>query len=426
LHIDKKLMHRIFGLIAGCIVFAWLILDTARATQLFNSIWGLIAPFVAGAGIAFVFNVPMRAIERQLEGMKKDGLRRTFSIVLTILCLVLVIMFVFELLIPQLRLTIASLTEKIPAFIDRTAQNLMVLVAENPELGTWIQETFNLQSLDWANIVKDVLAWVGNQVSSVMGSAVNVIGSVTTGIVNTVIAIVFALYCLGSKEALGRQGRRVLYSVLPEKVTDEILRITRLTNVTFSNFISGQCLEALILGCLFAVVMAVLKMPYIPLVSVIIAVTALIPVVGAFVGCLVGAFFILVNDPLQALTFIAMFLVLQQLENNLIYPRVVGTSIGLPGMWVLVAVTIGGELMGVAGMLVMIPLASVLYTLAREFTSARLSQRNIPAEKLQNQPMDMGNTRAQKRAQREQKRYSEKMKKMKEQFLKMQQDMKKK
>lgn len=426
MHIDKKMMHRIFVLIAGCIVFAWLILDTARATLLFERIWNLISPFAVGAGIAFVFNVPMRAIEHQLEGMKKEGLRRTFAIVLTILCLVLVIMFVFELLIPQLRLTVASLSEKIPAFIDRTAEKLMVLVAENPELGTWIQETFNLQSLDWANIVKDVLAWIGNQVTSVMGSAVNVIGSVTTGIVNTVIGIVFALYCLGNKETLARQGRRLLYSVAPERVSDEIIRILRLTNVTFSNFISGQCLEAVILGCLFAVVMAVLKLPYVPLVSVIIGVTALIPVVGAFVGCIVGAFFILVNDPLQAVTFVAMFLVLQQLENNLIYPRVVGTSIGLPGMWVLVSVTVGGELMGVAGMLVMIPLVSVLYTLAHEFTAARLAQRNIPEEKLKVQPMPVGNTRAQKRAQREQKRYSAQMKKMKEQFQKMQQDMKKK
>ena len=208
MYIDKKLMHRIFGLIAGCIVFAWLILDTARATLLFRSIWGLIAPFVTGAGIAFVFNVPLRAIERQLEGMKKEGLRRMFSIVLTILCLALVIMFVFELLIPQLRLTIASLSEKIPAFIDRTAQNLMELVAENPELGTWIQETFNLQGLDWTTIIQNTLSWVGNQISSVMGGAVNVIGSVTTGIVNTVISLVFALYCLGSKETLGRQRMR--------------------------------------------------------------------------------------------------------------------------------------------------------------------------------------------------------------------------
>ena len=132
--------------------------------------------------------------------------------------------------------------------------------------------------------------------------------------------------------------------------------------------------------------MAIFRMPYIPLVSVIIAVTALVPVVGAFAGCIVGAFFILVNDPVQALTFVAMFLVIQQLENNLIYPRVVGTSIGLPGMWVLLAVSIGGELMGVGGMLVMIPLASVLYTLLREFTDKRLAQRNIPAEKLENPP----------------------------------------
>ena len=422
MHIDKKLMHRIFLLIAGCIVFAWLVLDTARASILFETVWGLIAPFVAGAGIAFIFNVPMRAIEAQLEGMKKPGLRRGLAIVLTLLCLVLVIMFVFELLIPQLRLTAASLSEKIPAFVDRTAQNLMLLAAENPELGTWIQGTFNLQSLDWGNLVKDILSWAGNQISSVMGSAVNLIGSVTTGIVNTVISIVFAIYCLGRKEILARQFRRVLYSLLPEKITDEIIRIVRLTNVTFSSFISGQCLEAIILGCLFAVVMAIFKMPYIPLVSVIIAVTALIPVVGAFVGCIVGAFFILVNDPFQALTFIAVFLVLQQLENNLIYPRVVGTSIGLPGMWVLVAVTIGGEIMGVGGMLVMIPLASVLYTLAREFTNYRLEQRQIPAEKLQNQPIEMG-SRAQKK---EQIRHRQSMQRMKLQFQKMQQEKKKK
>ena len=422
MHIDKKLMHRIFLLIAGCIVFAWLVLDTARATQLFTGIWELIAPFVAGAGVAFIFNVPLRAIENQLDGIRKRGLRRGLAMVLTILCFALVIMFVIELLIPQIRLTIASLSEKIPAFVDRTASKLMVLVEENPELGVWIQEAFNLNSLDWSSILKDILSWLANQVSTVMGGAVNVIGSVGTGIVNTVISLVFAIYCLNRKEVLARQGRRILYSVLSERRADEIIRITRLTNVTFSNFISGQCLEAVILGCLFAVVMAVLKMPYIPLVSVIIAVTALIPVVGAFVGCIVGAFFILVNDPLQALSFVAMFLVLQQLENNLIYPRVVGTSIGLPGMWVLVAVTIGGEIMGVGGMLVMIPLASVLYTLAREFTNKRLAERQIPMEKLQDHPVRI-QSRAEKNTER---KHKLEMQKLKEQFLKLQNENKKK
>ena len=386
MHIDKKLMHRIFLLIAGCILFAWLVLDTARATLLFNNIWSLIAPFVAGAGVAFIFNVPMRAIENQLDGIRKTGLRRGLSIVLTILCLVLVIMFVVELLVPQIRLTVASLSEKIPAFVDRTANNLMVYMEENPEISAWIQESFKLESMDWTNIVQNVLGWIANQVSTVMGGAVNVIGTVTNGIVNMVISLVFALYCLARKEILVRQCRRVLYSLLSEKRSDEIIRIMQLTNATFGSFISGQCLEACILGCLFAVAMAIFKMPYIPLVSVVIAVTALIPVVGAFVGCMVGAFFILVNDPFQAVSFVAMFLVIQQLENNLIYPRVVGTSIGLPGMWVLVSVTIGGELMGVGGMLVMIPLVSVLYTLAREFTNRRLTERNIPEEKLWEQP----------------------------------------
>ena len=426
MHIDKKMMHRIFGLIAGAIVFAWLVLDTARATALFTGIWDLFSPFVAGAAIAFIFNVPMRSIENQLGDVRKSGLRRGMAIILTILCLVLLVMFVFELLVPQIRLTLASLSEKIPAFIDRTAQKLMVLIEENPDLGIWIQEAFHLESLNWSNILKDLLSWLANQVSALMGGAVNVIGNVTSGIVNAVIGIVFAIYALGRKEILASQGRRILYSVLSERRADEVIRISRLTNVTFSNFISGQCLEAVILGCLFAVVMAILRLPYIPLVSVIIAVTALIPVVGAFVGCIVGAFFILVNDPVQAVTFIAMFLVLQQLENNLIYPRVVGTSIGLPGMWVLVSVTIGGELMGVGGMLIMIPLASVLYTLAREFTTRRLEERGIPEEKLREYPIDIRNSRAQKRAQREQKRYRDSMQKMKEQFQKMQQELEKK
>ena len=413
-HIDKKLMHRIFLLIAGAILFAWLVLDTARATALFQGIWELFAPFVIGAGIAFIFNVPMRSIENQLEGVHKQSVRRTISMLLTIFALVLVIMFVFELLIPQIKLTVISLTEKIPAFIDRTAAALMGLMEENPDLGIWIQESFNLESLNWANIVRDVLKWVADQIATVMGGAVNVIGSVTSGLVNLVISLVFALYCLANKETLVRQGRRIAYSLLSEHRADQIIRVMGLTNVTFSNFISGQCLEAVILGCLFAVVMAIFKMPYIPLVSVIIALTALIPVVGAFVGCIVGAFFILVNDPLQAVSFIAMFLVIQQLENNLIYPRVVGTSIGLPGMWVLVAVTVGGEIMGVGGMLVMIPLVSVLYALAREFTAKRLAERNIPEEKLQPQPVVIKSRYQQKQDRKERQRLLELRKKIQE------------
>ncbi len=421
MHFDKKLMHRLFLLVAGCIVFAWLLLDTARASVVFTTVWSLFSPFAVGACIAFVFNVPMRAVERQLEGIRKTGLRRGLAIVLTLAALVLVIMFVVELLVPQIRLTVVSLSEKIPAFVDRTAQSLMSLMDEHPDMKSWVLGAFNLESLDWSTMVKDFLTFLGNQGTAMMGGAVSVIGSVTTGIVNLVIGIAFAVYCLARKEILSRQGRRVLYSLIPEKTADEIIRILRLTNSTFSNFISGQCLEACILGCLFAVAMAIFKMPYIPLVSVVIAVTALIPVVGAFVGCIVGAFFILVDDPILALTFVAMFLIIQQLENNLIYPRVVGTSIGLPGMWVLVAVTVGGELMGVAGMLLMIPLTSVLYTLAREFTDKRLSQRNIPQEKLQNQPPELKSQFQKNKERKERIR----LQRMKAKFQQMQEQKKK-
>lgn len=419
--IDKSVLKKLFVLAAGCILFAWLVLDTARATTMFRTVWGLFSPFVVGAGIAFVFNVPMRAIERQLADIRKAGFRRVLSIVLTILCLVLIIMFVFELLIPQIRLTVESLSQTIPVFVEGLAAKLVVMLQDHPEMRAWIQETLNLESLDWSSILTEALGFISNQMSTVMGGAVSVIGSVTGAIINMVVSIAFAIYCLARKEILARQGRRLLYSLVSEKHADEVIRVLRLTNSTFSNFISGQCLEACILGCLFAVSMAIFKMPYISLVSVVIAVTALIPVVGAFVGCILGAFFILVNNPIQALTFVIMFLIIQQLENNLIYPRVVGTSIGLPGMWVLVAVTVGGDLMGVGGMLLMIPLTSVIYALLREFTDKRLAERGIPAEKLQNQPPELSTHYRRTQQRRERQR----LQKMKQKFLQMQNQMKK-
>ena len=419
--IDKSVLKKLFVLAAGCILFAWLVLDTARATVMFRTVWNLISPFVVGAGIAFVFNVPMRAIERQLADIRRAGFRRAISIVLTILCLVLIIMFVFEMLIPQIRLTVASLSQTIPVFVEGLAAKLMVMMQDHPDMRAWVQDSLKLESLDWNSILTETLGFLSNQVSTVMGSAVSVIGSVTGAIINTVVSIAFSIYCLARKEILARQGRRLLYSLVSEQHADQVIRVLRLTNSTFSNFISGQCLEACILGCLFAVAMTIFKMPYISLVSVVIAVTALIPVVGAFVGCILGAFFILVNNPLQALTFVIMFLIIQQLENNLIYPRVVGTSIGLPGMWVLVAVTVGGDLMGVGGMLLMIPLTSVIYALLREFTDKRLAERGIPAEKLQNQPPELSTHYSRTQQRRERQR----LQKMKQKFLQMQNQMKK-
>ena len=399
MHIDKKILRNIFFIAGGCVVLAWILLRPEKLGAVTSYVWGLISPFVVGAAIAFVFNVPMRSIERFLEGIKRPGLRRTMALILTVGALGIVIAFAVELLLPQLSSTIESLAATIPQFVRRTVDRFMEFLAENPEIQEWVMANTEIESIDWTALLQKAGSAVGSGVSAIADRAFGAITNVAGAIVDLVISLVFSVYCLARKEILARQARR-----LPEKAGDEVVRIMRLTNSTFSNFISGQCLEAVILGCLFAVAMLILKLPYIPLVSVIIAITALIPVVGAFVGCILGAFFMLVNDPVQAVTFVALFLVLQQLENNLIYPRVVGTSIGLPGMWVLVAVTIGGEMMGVAGMLLMIPLASVLYTLAGEITSRRLEARGIPEEKLVEQPPDDWSHRQQRKDRGERRR----------------------
>ncbi len=417
MHIDKKILRSLFFLAGGCILLVWVLLYSDQVSALLKYLSGLIAPFVAGACVAFVFNVPMRSIESNLEGLRKVGLRRALAIVLTLAALILIVAFVVELLVPQIQKTMESLAQTIPAFFKRTVSQIMVMLENNPELRDWLMANtglanLRLDSFNWTAIFEKVGSIISTGVTTILGTTVTAIGGAAGALVNGVISLAFAVYCLAQKETLARQGRMLLYAFLPEKSADETVRVMRLTNATFSNFISGQCLEALILGCLFAVCMVILGLPYIPLVSVIIAVTALVPIVGAFVGCALSAFFILVNDPLQAVTFVAMFLVLQQLEGNLIYPRVVGTSVGLPGMWVLVAVTVGGELMGVAGMLVMIPLASVLYTLLREATARRLVRKDIPEEKLQAQP-PMIQSRAQKSKQRA---YRLEMQRLKEKF----------
>ena len=232
----------------------------------------------------------------------------------------------------------------------------------------------------------DNISWFGDGKKDIVGSAVTAIGSIFSGAFDAVIAVVFSIYCLFQKETLSRQGRKLIYAYLSEKTADKIVRVLRLTNTSFSNFLTGQCLEVCILGTMFAIFMAIFRMPYIPLISLVIAVTAFVPIVGAWVGCALGTFLIFVESPMMAVWFVILFLVLQQIENSLIYPRVVGTSVGLPGMWVLVAVAVGGSLMGVAGMFLMIPIVSVVHKLFKEHTNKRLEKLDIDPKKLQPQP----------------------------------------
>ena len=400
MQIEKKTLRNVFIGVISCIVLYWILHETERVKTVLSVIEGVISPFALGAGLAFILNVPMRGIEGFLKGIKKARLRRLIAIALTFLAVLLVLTVVFLLLIPQISETFQSLIPKLNAFVTRSEAFLKEYLQENPQVMEWVTKNTDLESLNWSTIVQNAVSMVGNSISKILGGAFTAIGSITGAILDAVIALVFAIYCLFQKEILARQGRKLLYAFLPEKFADNSVRILRLTNSTFSNFLSGQCIEVCILGCLFAVSMAIFGMPYIPLVSVLVAVTAFIPVVGAWVGCILGAFFILVANPIQAVWFIIMFVILQQIENNLIYPRVVGTSIGLSGMWVLVAVAVGGEFMGVAGMFLMIPVASVIYTLLREATNKQLKNKDIEPEKLKEQPLELSSKFKEKKKKR--------------------------
>lgn len=400
MEISKKTLRNIFWGVAGCIILYWLLHEPERVKGAWKIISGVFSPFVVGAALAFVLNVPMRGFENLFSGVRKQGLRRALALIMTIISLVLVLALIFQLIIPQIVQTINTLIPHLQEFFVQVETWVSDFLRDNPQLMEWVVANTDLESLDWAGLIQRAMTMLGNSLSAVADRTFSAIGNVISAVINAVISIVFAVYCLIRKEILARQGRRLLYAFLPEKVCDEGIRILRLTNSTFSNFISGQCLEACILGCLFAVAMLICGMPYIPLISVVIAVTALVPLVGAFIGCVLGTFFIMVDDPLMAVWFVILFQVLQQLENNLIYPRVVGTSIGLPGMWVLMAVAVGGELMGVGGMLLMIPLTSVVYTLLREITDRRLAARGIDAEKLQDHPPELQSRFKEQRQQR--------------------------
>ena len=399
MHIEKKTLRNIFIGVALCIVLYWILNETERVKAVWNVISAVSFPFVLGASLAFVLNVPMRAIEGLLKGIKRPGLRRTLSVLLTFVAVLLVLAIVFLLLIPQIGDTIRALIPKLFEFVDQLETFIISSINNNPDMMEIIGT--ELEKFDWGSLAQDVIKMISTSLTAIVAGAISAIATASSILMDVVIAIVFAVYCMFQKETLSRQGRKLVYAFLPEKAADYIVRVMRLTNTTFSNFFSGQCLEVVILGSMFAITMAIFQMPYIPLVSVLIAVTAFIPVVGAWVGCVLGAFFILVANPLQAIWFVIMFVILQQIENNLIYPRVVGTSIGLSGMWVLIAVGVGGALMGVAGMFLMIPVVSVAYTLLTEYTNHRLRYKTIDPEKLMPQPPEIHTFRERQKMRKE-------------------------
>ena len=283
--------------------------------------------------------------------------------------MVVLVMFV---VIPELTRTVISLGMTIRAFVPDAQRFLEDLFTNNTEISKWLSDL----NLDVDKLMDSAMSFFQNGAGNVLNSTMSAIGSIVSGVTTFVIAFVFACYVLLQKEKLRVQVTKVMYAFLPEKRVEWCLEVCSLTAKSFSSFLTGQCVEALILGMMFFIVMSILNMPYTLLVAVLIAFTALIPIFGAFIGCVVGAFLILMVDPLQALVFVIMFLILQQIEGNMIYPKVVGKSVGLPSIWVLAAVTIGGNLMGIVGMLIFIPIVSVVYTLFRASVYKRLRKKH--------------------------------------------------
>lgn len=343
--------------------------------------WDILFPFILGACIAFMLNVLVVGLEKRIIKKQFKG-KRGICVLLSLLFIIAVIVLVLFLVIPQLVNSGKSIAEdvknlgSVDSIIDR-------IVDRFPVLAPYV-ERFNLS---YAGIMQQLSDWLVNYADDIMSSAAGVLSSAAgvvssfaSGLATFLIGLVFSIYVLMKKETLCRQARQILFAFFKPATADRILSVANLTNETFSNFVRGQCLEAFILGSIFFICMTIFGFPYALLCSVLIMVTALIPYFGAFIGCAVSVLLILMVSPKQALFFLIMFLVIQQIEGKLIYPRVVGGSVGLPSIWVLFSITVGGNIMGIAGMIIFVPLCSVLYALFRELVLARLQEKKVDPE----------------------------------------------
>ena len=377
--LDRENMRKLKELILFTIIILIALWNYKILFEWIGVAFRIILPFIMGGGIAFILNIPMSFLEEKLFQNKhlKDKkiakkLARPVCLILTLAIVIGVVVLVMFVVIPELTRTFLSLGKTIQTFIPEAQRFLEDMFTDNKEIQAWLS---NL-NLDVGKLTDSIMSFFQNGAGNVLNSTMSAIGSIVSGMTTFVIAFVFSCYVLLQKEKLNMQVKKVLYAYFSEKRVEWMFEVGSLASKAFSSFFTGQCVEALILGGMFFIVMSILNMPYTLLVSVLIAFTALIPIFGAFIGCFVGAFLILMVDPMQMIAFVVTFLILQQIEGNLIYPKVVGASVGLPSIWVLAAVTIGGNLMGIVGMLIFIPIVSVVYTLFRTSVYKRLKKQN--------------------------------------------------
>lgn len=376
----KENMKQILLIIVFTALLIFALVNYQVLLALLGELYRILSPFLAGFCVAFIMNELLKALERLWDKCFAHGKRRRSEalrrkakrpacLVLSVLIVLSMISAMFLIIIPEIKSTVTLISDSMPEYVRETEAWLAKVSDFLGEHGIDVPKI----DIDIAKIADRITKSLSNMGGSIFNLTVNATTSIVSSIYDVLLAFVFAIYLLAQKERLISQGKRILYAILPEKPYERLTGILRLSNHTFSSFVSGQLMEALILGVLCFIGMMLFRMPYAAAASILVGFTALIPLLGSFIGTGIGAFLILFVDPAKALGFILFIIVLQQLEGNLIYPKVVGKSVGLPGIWVLVAVTVGGDAFGVMGMLVGVPICSVAYTLVREFVRHRVS-----------------------------------------------------
>ena len=378
MELNKKNIKRVLLLIACAILLYWGLNNLSVLGGLLSSILSLFSPLLIGVGIAYVMNLLLMAIERLWDKALKKApelwrvkLKRPICLTLAFLLFLGIIFAIIFILIPRLEEAGTSLVANVPTYITQIQgwwDNLTAFAADH---GITLPEL----SMNVEDATKFITKLLTSNGDSVVNTTINITTSILGALVNVLLALVFSVYMLAQKEKLVAQGKRLLLAALPQKAGERTMHILKLTNGAFSSFVTGQVTEAFILGTLCCLGMLILRLPYALPVSVIISFTSLIPIFGAWIGAATGAFLIVFVSPVKALTFLIFLLILQQVEGNLIYPKVVGKSVGLPGLWVLAAVTIGGGAFGVLGMLLGVPVCSVIYALVQDYLRAQPAQQ---------------------------------------------------
>ena len=381
MELNKKNIKRILLLVACSIILYWALNNLSTLGKLLGSFFSLFSPLLIGAGSAYVMNLLLKAIERLWDMALKKApelwrvkLKRPICLTATILLFLGIIFAIFFILIPRLEEAGSTLIANVPGYITQIQNWWGSLVDFAAGHGVTLPEL----SMNVEDATKFISKILSSDSSNVVNTTIDITTSILGALVNILLALVFSVYMLAQKETLISQSRRLLLAALPRKAGQRTMHILKLTNNAFSSFVTGQVTEAFILGSLCCIGMLILRLPYALPVSVIISFTSLIPIFGAWIGAATGAFLIVFVSPIKALTFLIFLLILQQVEGNLIYPKVVGKSVGLPGLWVLAAVTIGGGIFGMLGMLLGVPICSVIYALVQDFIRSQPTEDLTP------------------------------------------------